>query len=801
INADSASIRLALAIIERLATHEIRPPQELIEFIGDPQQFNTMLYREMYVNIILKFSKYTNLPTPIVDDILQNCSKYTQDPQLLSEIATLISGKYTPALKNHIYYPKHIEYFEKETWPIITSRGRANSQQLRDFLEGIDQITPDQNKYINDQLDTMVDLGWDVFNPFISAINGSDLSRLYNVVKIFGDLAEYKIKPGHYNRDGQKVRISTALQNYNSLPLIKQFIRDVHLEPAKTVNALTSEIIDLNTNYSEKDKIFFEKKLRDIINIRDHWHEYAVSQQYNFTDKKDLLSWNQTDYMLWRQTIGTIDDNKITESLAVLSNAIYQSTAPNSYYPRDAQLLTILTVNNYDHGVLAQVATGEGKTLIIALMATIQAMNGHTVDIVTSSGYLARENYESMQRYYELIGISASHNINAVAGPNDCYKAQVVYGELLRFIGDQLNEVTDNIKYGRSLDKIIIDEVDSVLIDQITAKVLLTGNGMLGNHYLKSVFISLFDVGNDFGKLLYPLPNNNCGIGWPKSMLLESYPELNATPLDLTIIKDKGEDVIITEQYAEPCYKTADELIVDYATSHIFKFDRHFNERNTLIPQYFEKFATNQLESWVKGLHIAAASKLNVDYVKSNESITNPTAEKFTVIAPVDAKKTGTIRHRQHWGDGVHQFLQIRENIPLMSENLVSTFMSYCYYTKQFTGGIYGLTGTIGNADTISFFEEIYQVPAVVIPTYINKNLFKMPAVIVNNHTQWQGWRSIQFGLRRRRVLVSYFDASEWLTLALLVLPLLNILCILLMLLILRSVNKEQQHSTKQMEI
>ncbi|MEO0347931.1 MAG: hypothetical protein AAF153_01090, partial [Pseudomonadota bacterium] len=127
-----------------------------------------------------------------------------------------------------------------------------------------------------------------------------------------------------------------------------------------------------------------------------------------------------------------------------------------------------------------------------------------------------------------------------------------------------------------------------------------------------------------------------------------------------------------------------------------------------------------------------------VNYVKFNLSEKTSSGQKYTRIAPVDFRNTGTVQQNQRWGDGVHQYLEVANQIPLNSESPVSEFMSYYNYAKQFDGGIYGLSGTLGNDDTSKFFNDNYDVPTVIVPTHLHKNLFKMPAIITDNLNDWQ---------------------------------------------------------------
>ncbi len=181
-----------------------------------------------------------------------------------------------------------------------------------------------------------------------------------------------------------------------------------------------------------------------------------------------------------------INEDSIAEVVVWLKKAMHLTVLGKKYKVRDAQVISLLNLYKGDRGRLIQVSTGEGKTIIIAMFAALNVAMKRDVDIITSSKVLAEENEKEQRGFYEILGITSSHNILSVEGAKDCYKSNVVYGDLLHFIGDDLRDISKNVKHGRGYDVVIVDEVDNMFVDNTNMKVQLSA-GLPGFHYLKGL--------------------------------------------------------------------------------------------------------------------------------------------------------------------------------------------------------------------------------------------------------------------------------------------------------------------------
>jgi preprotein translocase subunit SecA len=154
------------------------------------------------------------------------------------------------------------------------------------------------------------------------------------------------------------------------------------------------------------------------------------------------------------------------------------------YEPRDAQMLAVLLLLAKKEEIerLAEVFTGEGKSLIIAILSAIKVIGGDKVDIVTSSEVLAeRDSKENFTEFYESLDITVGHNID-IDGysdkPKKCYLNDVVFGTVHSFQADILRDEykLKGTLNGRISDTVIVDEVDSMMIDAHNMSTLLAEN-------------------------------------------------------------------------------------------------------------------------------------------------------------------------------------------------------------------------------------------------------------------------------------------------------------------------------------
>lgn len=201
--------------------------------------------------------------------------------------------------------------------------------------------------------------------------------------------------------------------------------------------------------------------------------EENFNQFKSFYNEK-VCNWSKRNVKYWAEKDNSTKG--VDEVLAVVYRAMELT---KQFEPHDIQLLTVLMLVHKDPkvGRLAQVLTGEGKSLVIAMLVAILKITKRCkVDIVTSSEVLAKRDARQWETFFELLNITTSHNIEEKVGPKDCYKRDVVYGTAHTFQADILRDEYKKAGTlnGRTSDVIIVDEVDNMLIDEHNKATLLS---------------------------------------------------------------------------------------------------------------------------------------------------------------------------------------------------------------------------------------------------------------------------------------------------------------------------------------
>lgn len=229
---------------------------------------------------------------------------------------------------------------------------------------------------------------------------------------------------------------------------------------------------DLSLKLSEYES----EQLKNVLLYQQPYHPNNIESAISAHHKVKLSQFKSME----------INEDSIAEVVVWLKKAMHLTVLGEKYKVRDAQVISLLNLYKGDVGRLIQVSTGEGKTIIIAMFAALNVAMKRDVDIITSSKVLAEENEKEQRGFYEILGITSSYNILSVEGAKDCYKSNVVYGDLLHFIGDDLRDISKNVKHGRGYDVVIVDEVDNMFVDNTNMKVQLSA-GLPGFYYLKGL--------------------------------------------------------------------------------------------------------------------------------------------------------------------------------------------------------------------------------------------------------------------------------------------------------------------------
>ncbi|KAI3408204.1 hypothetical protein GPALN_012050 [Globodera pallida] len=340
---------------------------------------------------------------------------------------------------------------------------------------------------------------------------------------------------------------------------------------------------------------------------------------------EDIKSWAE-DLKKQRQT------RELPELLAVACRACKLA---NGYYPRDAQIFSILLMLSPSktglHGHLQQIATGEGKTAIVALFVVVKALRDRVkIDVVTSSDALARRDAESLKTFYGMFGLTVDHCTGGLSAHyKKCYAADILYGDIGSFQGDILRHEfqSKNIRGEppRPFQCIVIDEVDCILVDDtLQARQLKITFYVYGMEYLENLLMMCWFQYERF-----------CGT-----------------------LKSVSEEAIESEVCRAEESKHLKHFVGDLETQLANMINN--NGKNLVIPPHLRTFALKQIPKWMISLKKAVKMKENCEYVI-----------RAGAVIPVDFQNTGAQQISTYWSDGLHQFLQLKHELRMRPETLV----------------------------------------------------------------------------------------------------------------------------------
>ena len=428
---------------------------------------------------------------------------------------------------------------------------------------------------------------------------------------------------------------------------------------------------------------------------------------------------------------------------------------------RDTQKLTVLALLTNNHNTLAQVSTGEGKSLIVVAVSIMKALFGEKVDIVTSSSVLAKRDAEDNRDIYSLFYINVSHNCSEdIEKRKEAYSgSQVVYGDLSNFQRDYLLDkfYGKNILGDRNFENVIVDEVDSMLLDKGNNMLYLSHN-LAGLDKLESVYIYIwhwinrparnyeqisyaFDVKaikeavisdlyglvkkEDIGKLGSELNEQQKNIIWER--LIE------ANILD-------GQGKLLRESIN---HNELDEIFRNILSPDFSSYKDRLNhllqeyigrEKFIYVPNYLKSFVEQHLESWINNAMTAFFMKAGQDYVVDVDR-TGTSPDRNPNITILD-RDTGTDQANSQWNEALHQFLQLKHGCKLSLQSLKAVFISNVSFFKLYSN-LYGLTGTLGSQRERDLLWEVHKVDFVTIPTAKSTKFHEEKPILCTGQEEW----------------------------------------------------------------
>ena len=330
-------------------------------------------------------------------------------------------------------------------------------------------------------------------------------------------------------------------------------------------------------------------------------------------------------------------------------------------------------------GRISEMMTGEGKTLVETLPAYLNALTGKGVHIVTVNDYLAKRDSEWMGKLYKFLGLSVGLIVNDCTKQQraKAYAADITYGTNNEFGFDYLrdNMVTNKrAKVQRGHNFAIVDEVDSILIDEARTPLIISGEGDKSTE--------LYTIADKFAKSL--------------SMLKVA--EINAKEDNEELFKDH--DYVVDEKA-----KTA-----TLTKSGVEKAEKYFNIENLTDPEHLT------LQH-----HINQAIKANgvmqrdIDYVVRDGEVL--IVDEFT----------GRIMYGRRYNEGLHKAIEAKEGVKVEKESKTLASITFQNYFRLYDK-LSGMTGTAKTEE--EEFREIYKLDIVEIPTNRPVQRVDLPDVV-----------------------------------------------------------------------
>ena len=365
----------------------------------------------------------------------------------------------------------------------------------------------------------------------------------------------------------------------------------------------------------------------------------------------------KTDEFRKRFGAGETLDDLLPEAFAVVREASVRALRMRHF---DVQLLGGMVLHA---GKIAEMRTGEGKTLMSTLPAYLNSIAGKGVHVVTVNDYLAQRDADWMGRLYGFLGLTVGVNLSQLEPEKKriAYAADITYGTNNEFGFDYLRDnmamhVED--RYQRSLSFAIVDEVDSILIDEARTPLIISGQA--------EDRTELYHRMNEVAPLL-------------------AKQETEDGPGDFWV-DEKNHQILLSEAG----HAHAEEIL----------------GRVGLLPEgasLYEPTFINLVHHLYASLRAHHLFHRDQQYVVQDSEII--IVDEFT----------GRLMTGRRWSDGLHQAVESKENVQIQSENQTLASITFQNYFRMYTR----LSGMTGTADTEAYeFQEIYGLETVVVPTH-----------------------------------------------------------------------------------
>jgi preprotein translocase subunit SecA len=365
----------------------------------------------------------------------------------------------------------------------------------------------------------------------------------------------------------------------------------------------------------------------------------------------------KTEEFKQRYINGESLDKLLPEAFAVVREGGRRALGMRHF---DVQLIGGMVLNA---GKISEMRTGEGKTLVATLPAYLNALSGKGVHVITVNDYLAKRDAEWMGKLYNFLGLSIGINLSQMTNEAKrlAYAADITYGTNNEYGFDYLRDnmvYTAEERVQRGLNYALIDEVDSILIDEARTPLIISGQA--------DDSVELYNQINDVAaKLVAQTEEEGAGDFW---------------------VDEKAQNVVMSEQGHEHAEAILTEVGLLAEGSSLYEASNI-----TLVHHLYASLRARNL--YHRDQH----------YVVRDGDIV--IVDEFT----------GRMMAGRRWSDGLHQAVEAKEGVEIQKENQTLASITFQNYFRMYAK----LSGMTGTADTEAYeFNQIYGLETVVIPTH-----------------------------------------------------------------------------------
>ncbi|MDH5423657.1 MAG: preprotein translocase subunit SecA [Gammaproteobacteria bacterium] len=362
-----------------------------------------------------------------------------------------------------------------------------------------------------------------------------------------------------------------------------------------------------------------------------------------------------------RLTAGETIDSLLPEAFATVRETSKRVMGMRHY---DVQLIGAMVLND---GKISEMRTGEGKTLVATLTVYLNALEAKGVHVVTVNDYLASRDSAWMGKLYSALGLSTGVIVSGMdtLARKQAYAADITYGTNNEFGFDYLRDnmaFTADERVQRNLNYAIIDEVDSILIDEARTPLIISGptNDNSDLYQVMNRLVQLLEKG-------------------------EESKEEGGEPTGDFTVDEKSKQIHLTEQGHEKIEQLLEKEGILPANESLY------SAANINLVHYINA-----------AIRAHAMYQLNVHYIIQNNEVI--IVDEFT----------GRTMPGRRWSEGLHQAVEAKENVEIQNENQTLASITFQNYFRLYNK----LSGMTGTADTEAFeFQSIYNLEVIIVPT------------------------------------------------------------------------------------